>query len=297
MLVLGLGLGMVMQVLVIAVQNAVDYGDLGVATSGATLFRLIGGSLGTAVFGAIFAARLTRNLEHFLPPGAAAGQGTAMNPAAIAHLAPPIRLGFLNAFTASLSTVFLTAMAIAAVGFLLTLFVPEQPLRETVGARASEAGADAAGAFAMPRDPDSTEELMRGLAILANRDVQRGYIDAIVTRAGLDLSPLAAWALLQLDEHPHAELEHAGRALRIAPESVADGVSELQRRGFVSSDGAGPPDITPSGCDAVERLVTARRERLREIFADWSPEMHAQVESVVGKLTRDLVPDARHHVA
>lgn len=56
MLVLGLGLGMVMQVLVIAVQNDVDYSELGVATSGVTLFRSIGGSLGTAVFGAIFAA-------------------------------------------------------------------------------------------------------------------------------------------------------------------------------------------------------------------------------------------------
>jgi hypothetical protein len=59
MLVLGVGLGMVMQVLVIAVQNDTDYRDLGVATSGATLFRLIGGSLGTAILGAIFAARLS----------------------------------------------------------------------------------------------------------------------------------------------------------------------------------------------------------------------------------------------
>ena len=58
MLLMGLGLGMVMQVLVIAVQNAVDYRDLGVATSGATLFRLIGGSVGTAVLGAIFVTRL-----------------------------------------------------------------------------------------------------------------------------------------------------------------------------------------------------------------------------------------------
>src|SRR2546423_4999868 len=59
MLVLGVGLGMVMQVLVIAVQNDVDYRDLGVATSGATLFRLIGGSLGTAILGALFAGRLS----------------------------------------------------------------------------------------------------------------------------------------------------------------------------------------------------------------------------------------------
>ena len=73
MLVLGIGLGMVMQVLVIAVQNDVEYRDLGVATSGATLFRLIGGSLGTAILGAIFAARLAVNLNRLLPAGAVAG--------------------------------------------------------------------------------------------------------------------------------------------------------------------------------------------------------------------------------
>jgi DNA-binding MarR family transcriptional regulator len=188
-------------------------------------------------------------------------------------------------------------MAIAAVGFLLTLFVPEQPLRETVGARAAEAGADAAGAFAMPRDPNSTEELMRGLAILANRDVQRGYIDAIIARSGLHLSPLAAWALLHLDEHSLDEIHHAGRSLRIAPESVDAAVAELRERGLLSEDGAEPPDLTPAGCEAVERLVSARRERLQEIFEGWSPEMRAQVVSVVGKLTRDLVPDARHHAS
>ena len=70
MLILGLGLGMVMQVLVLAVQNAVPYEMLGVATSGATLFRSIGGSLGTAVLGAMFTAKLTAEL----PSGAADGR-------------------------------------------------------------------------------------------------------------------------------------------------------------------------------------------------------------------------------
>src|SRR5256885_11253766 len=71
MLVLGLGLGMVMQVLVLATQNAVPYDQLGVATSGATLFRSIGGSLGTAVLGAIFTAKLTAGLPPHLPRPAA----------------------------------------------------------------------------------------------------------------------------------------------------------------------------------------------------------------------------------
>ena len=103
MLVLGIGLGMVMQVLVIAVQNAVDYRDLGVATSGATLFRLIGGSLGTAVLGAIFAGRLTANLAQMLPEGAAsegAGGAHGLSAAVLAQLPPAVRSAYAAAFTA-----------------------------------------------------------------------------------------------------------------------------------------------------------------------------------------------------
>ena len=70
MVVLGLGLGMVMQVLVLAVQNSVEYSQIGVATSGSTLFRQIGGSIGVAAFGAIFTNRLAGELAARLPPGA-----------------------------------------------------------------------------------------------------------------------------------------------------------------------------------------------------------------------------------
>src|SRR3546814_7187993 len=83
MLVLGLGLGMVMQVLVLAVQNAVDYGDLGVATSGTTLFRSTGGSVGVSLFGAIFAANLANGLATRMPSGASLPVAT--DPAAIAR--------------------------------------------------------------------------------------------------------------------------------------------------------------------------------------------------------------------
>ena len=67
MVVLGLGLGMVMQVLVLAVQNSVDYQYLGVATSGSTLFRQIGGSIGVSAFGAIFSSNLASELATRVP--------------------------------------------------------------------------------------------------------------------------------------------------------------------------------------------------------------------------------------
>ena len=154
MLLLGLGIGMVMQVLVIAVQNAVDYRDLGVATSGAILFRLMGGSVGTAVLGSIFAARLRVNLA----PVAAAGgapAGDALDPRTLAQLPAALRGAYAQAFTASLGTVFLVATAVAVAGFLLVWFLPEHPLRDTVAAAAADPGEEAGGAFAMPRDADT----------------------------------------------------------------------------------------------------------------------------------------------
>src|SRR5260370_42128263 len=84
MVVLGLGLGLVMQVLVLAVQSSVGRGDLGVATSAATFFRSVGGSVGTAIFGAVFANRLSSNLAHDLSPQAVqrVGRGRSGRPAA-----------------------------------------------------------------------------------------------------------------------------------------------------------------------------------------------------------------------
>ena len=81
MLVLGLGLGIVMQVLVLAAQNAVPYEMLGVATSGSTLFRQIGGAIGVSLFGAIFANRLGVELAERLPAGVHVP--TAANPALV----------------------------------------------------------------------------------------------------------------------------------------------------------------------------------------------------------------------
>jgi EmrB/QacA subfamily drug resistance transporter len=129
MIVLGLGLGLVMQVLVLAVQNAVDYRHLGVATSGTTLFRSIGGSVGVSLFGAIFTATLTTNLATALPAGSALPDATSA--AAIYALPSAARSLYLTAFTTALHPVFLDAAAIASLGFALTWFLKEIPLRLT----------------------------------------------------------------------------------------------------------------------------------------------------------------------
>jgi EmrB/QacA subfamily drug resistance transporter len=131
MLVLGLGLGMVMQVLVLAAQNAVDYRLLGVATSGATLFRQVGGSIGVSSFGAIFTNRLGHELAHRLPPGAHAPAHAS--PALVRHLPPAVHAFYVAAVAAALHPVFLTAAAIMVVAFALAWRLHDVPLRERPG--------------------------------------------------------------------------------------------------------------------------------------------------------------------
>jgi EmrB/QacA subfamily drug resistance transporter len=131
MLVLGMGIGGVMQVLVIIVQNGVPHSELGVATSGATFFRSIGGSFGTAIFGAIFANVLVGNLASHLhgvslPSGFSSADAT---PALLSKLPAAIHAGFVAGYAESIQTVFLVAVPIAALAFIATWFIPQVELK------------------------------------------------------------------------------------------------------------------------------------------------------------------------
>jgi predicted MFS family arabinose efflux permease len=140
MFVLGVGIGAVMQVLIIAVQSAVEHKDLGTATAGATFFRSMGGSFGTAVFGAIFANVLAGHLARSLvgvklPVGVT---GASVSPRALATLPASAHTAFVDAYASSLQTVFLIAVPIAVVGFALALLLPEIELRRNTDAFESE---------------------------------------------------------------------------------------------------------------------------------------------------------------
>jgi EmrB/QacA subfamily drug resistance transporter len=134
-LVLGLGLGMTMQVLVLAVQNAVEHRVMGVATSGSTLFRQIGGSIGVALFGTIFANRVQVELAQRLPEGTAIPK--TLNPAGIRALPPEAHRAFTEGFAAALHPVFYTAAGISLLAFALAWLIKDVPLR--TGTRAGNA--------------------------------------------------------------------------------------------------------------------------------------------------------------
>ena len=150
MLVVGVGIGLVMQVLVLVVQNDVRPSDIGVATSTATFSRSVGGSFGVAIFGTIFATRLADQLAGF-PHRVTArlGNGIHINPEQARHLPAAVHADFLNAFSHALNGVFLFGMAIAVVPFILSWFLKEVPLRTTLAPNA-ELGAEGAVAGATP---------------------------------------------------------------------------------------------------------------------------------------------------
>jgi MFS family permease len=135
MAVLGLGLGMVMQVLVLAVQNAVDKRDLGTATGAATFLRSMGGSFGVALFGAVLTNQLASNLRELLPGGSlppgVSPDALKGSPAAILSLPDAVRGPVIEAFARSIDTVFLIGVPIAIIGFAIALLLREEPLRTT----------------------------------------------------------------------------------------------------------------------------------------------------------------------
>jgi EmrB/QacA subfamily drug resistance transporter len=132
-LAFGAGLGMTMQTIVTAVQNAVEYRDLGTATSTTTFFRQMGGTIGAAVFGAILTNRLAVHLIEQVGPAAVAAQGNGAvninNLQAIRALPGPAKTSVLTAFTHALNDVFLVGVPVVALAFVVALFLKELPLR------------------------------------------------------------------------------------------------------------------------------------------------------------------------
>jgi EmrB/QacA subfamily drug resistance transporter len=127
MVVLGVGIGLVMQVLVLATQNSVAVRDLGVATSTVSFFRSVGGSVGVALFGAMFNARLL----HYLNDGAAASiDPSSVRPETLGALPPDVRTTYVDAFAHALTDVFLYAVPVVVIGFVLSWMIREIPLRQ-----------------------------------------------------------------------------------------------------------------------------------------------------------------------
>ena len=147
MLVVGVGLGMVMQVLVLAVQNSADFSDLGVATSSVNFFRSLGGSFGVSIFGVVFATLLDDKLVALLPPGALDSTGLSREaltatPEQIQALPPTILGPVTQAMAESITPIFLCTVPLLAIGVAIAIVLPELPLKDTAHIGSTLEGAE-----------------------------------------------------------------------------------------------------------------------------------------------------------
>jgi EmrB/QacA subfamily drug resistance transporter len=275
---LGLGMGMVMQVLVLAVQNSVAYEQLGVATSGTMLFRSLGGALGVALFGAIFANALHARL---------AGPGMefleSVIPAAVEGLPDALHEEYVGAVMGALRPVFVVAAAISALGFALTFLLRELPLR---------GAAEGLGeSFAMPRDATSIEELDRIVTVLVAHENRWRAYDDLARRAGLALAAPELWMLARLGERAPMSLAALSAELDIAEQRLTAPLDALCTLGIAGKNAAGAFALTPLGLAMRERVLEARRKGLADMLARWHPEQHPDVLALIERFSQAMMQE------
>ncbi|GAA1994440.1 MFS transporter [Isoptericola halotolerans] len=293
MFVLGTGLGMVTQVLVIAVQNAVAYRDLGTATSGATYFRTIGSSVGVAVFGTIFANQLVTNLSAGVPASAEGSCAPAALGASVEGLAqcpPEVQGWFLDGYADTLQTVFLWAVPVAVVAFALAWLLPQVELRTaTRDAEPGVAAGQAAGeSFALPSSRTSLEELRMILwRRVGAQDPLRVYE---VTASDADLSPEEAWMVTRVSLKRSREVAVMAERSHVSEQTVRHVAAGLAARGLVVVDGDTVTANDQTDLSA-EILREAERRRLQQLVAEW-PGDEPEVDALADEVTALIFTDA-----
>ena len=282
-LVLGLGLGMVMQVLVLAAQNSVNFEHLGVATSGTTMFRSLGGALGVAIFGAIFANGLHAHLAAVVPPGTAIPSAT--DPAGLAALSPELRADYIAALVAALQPVFVIAAIVAATACAIALLLREVPLRGMAPAAGQGEG------IAMLREATSLEELERIItALMVHENRWRIYAD-VANRAKLNLSAPELWMLARLGEREPMTVDSLSADVGVPVQAFEAPLQELHDRKIVEQNELGELRLSALGLEMRNRLTKARREGLADLLARWQPDKHPDVLALLDRLAETLVRD------
>jgi EmrB/QacA subfamily drug resistance transporter len=294
--ILGFSLGLILQVLVIAVQNTADYADLGAATSGVTFFRSIGGAFGVSVFGAIFSNQLAGNLTSVLrgiplPPGFSAAE-IQSNRSVLNRLPASVQHAILHAYSISLHPVFLTAVPIALVAFVLSWFLREVPLRTAAGDRLRSAAGAAdlgEGMGGAPTQRTSDQEAERVLTRLSGAELRRFRYNKLARLAGLDLPGSGCWVLARLARQGATPGPELAAQAGVTVEEGHPVAEDLISRGLITRSPERVLTLTPAGHQTAEKLFAAERKWLEHQLVGWSPEQHADLEQVLTKLSRALL--------
>ncbi len=282
MFVLGVGVGLSMQVLVIAVQNTVDYGDLGVATSGVTFLRTIGSSFGVAVFGSVYASQLGRKIAAALPPGV--DPRAAQSPAALHKLPAQLAAPVVHAYAQSLHVVFLAGVPVALAAFVLSLFLKEVPLRGTARAAATDMGEG----FAMPEPTDADQGLERALGNLLRKE-RRQMRTAVLAVSPLDEAE--AWCVVKVAfgerRHGAASVAKIAEGVHVPAKVLQPAFDHAIETGYLRSAQDGL-HLTDLGEDEFSTLAAAWQDWVTERLADWNPEATIDLSAAMARLARRL---------
>jgi EmrB/QacA subfamily drug resistance transporter len=287
--VLGVGIGLSMQVLTIIVQNTADYRDLGVATSGVTFFRTLGSSFGAAIFGAIFANHLDTALPRALAatptlPARALATPTTLHSFPAAVIAP-----IVHAYSQTLHTVFLWAVPVALAALLLSLFLKQVPLRD-----AAKASAPAMGeGFAMPDSQSSEVTLETSIARLMVRE-GRAALPEIRALSGSRLGEADGWCVAQVHlrtrHHMATTLEAIGHAVRVPAAVLLPAFREAAARGYLTT-GTDGWNVTPAAASEFDKFATAFKAwlqpRLPAPYADDAVAVSAALSRLTGRLLEE----------
>lgn len=255
--ILGSGIGLCMQVLVLTVQNTVDFDDLGVATSGVTFFRTIGSSFGAAIFGSLFANFLADRIGPALAASGAPAVA-AESPQELHKLPAEMAAPIIDAYSDALGRVFLFAAPVAAIGFILALMLKEVPLREI------DSGAvDLGEGFGMP-SAETPDEILETAVSRLIRDSPDLRLRSLAERPRCELDVGRLWALVQIYRNKQvfgsAKLREIAERLRVPYEVIEPPFEQLVSTGYALRTG-GEFWLTQSGVrqiDAVSSAIVGR---------------------------------------
>ncbi|MBB5960147.1 EmrB/QacA subfamily drug resistance transporter [Saccharothrix tamanrassetensis] len=291
MLVLGLGVGMCMPVPVVVVQSTSSYEDLGVATSGVSFLRTLGSSFGVAIFGTIYAGNLPDNLADAIPPGV--DPRAASNVQALHALPDQLKAPIIAAYADTLQGVFLAAAPVAAVAFVVALFLREVPLRDT--ARAAASGNNGVGeSFAVPQSTASSQELEKLIALIVRKE-DRDPTPQVLAASGLPLSHAQAWLVVKVFRQSvrdgDATLQRLADETQVPAGMFEPVARQLMAKGLLT-EADDHYRFTPEGTEAFTRLVASWRNWLRAKLVDWDCDDREFTEAV-DRVAAELVTTGR----
>ncbi len=283
MLVFGIGIGLTMQILTIAVQNTAEYRDLGVATSGITFLRTLASAIGVAVLGTIFSGHLISNLPAGINPQ------LAQNPLAAHQLPPALATAFIQTYMNSLQTIFLIAMPIALIGFVTSFFLPDVALRGTTRAVANNTVDDS---FGMLKSSDAHRTLARAISSIMQQ--HKDSIPIILARSNTGLDDAHAWMLGQVHRYTrmtqNTSLTEISKAIKVPASILAPIVSQLVADGYVSEN-EGHIQLSAKGSQNVRQIVNAWHDWLIEQLDDWHPQNHDDLVKAVNTIANRIVSE------